>query len=147
MLKEYPCNVTVKIDGIAASAASVVAMAGDKVLMSPTSMLMIHNPMTMAAGDHNDMAKAIHALDETKEAIINAYQLKTGKSRAKLSELMEDETWMNAIKAIKDGFADGMLGEEPEEDEKPETDADAPDKDDDKEIPDSDDDDKKMPSN
>lgn len=140
MLKEYPCNVTVKIDGIAASAASVIAMAGDKVLMSPTSMLMIHNPMTMAAGDHNDMSKAIEVLNEIKESIINAYQLKTGKSRAKLSEMMEDETWMAAINAIKNGFADGMLGEEkeieePEEDEKPETDVDEPDKDDDKKMP------------
>lgn len=109
MLMEYTGNVTVKIDGLAASAASVIAMAGTEVLMSPTSMLMIHNPWTMAAGDHNDMQKAIDVLNEVKESIINAYELKTGMSRAKISRLMEDETWMNAKKAVDLGFADGVL--------------------------------------
>lgn len=109
MLMEYTGNVTVKIDGLAASAASVIAMAGTEVLMSPTSMLMIHNPWTMATGDHNDMQKAIDVLNEVKESIINAYELKTGMSRAKISRLMEDETWMNAKKAVDLGFADGVL--------------------------------------
>lgn len=109
MLMEYAGNVTVKIDGLAASAASVIAMAGTEVLMSPTSMLMIHNPWTMAMGDHNDMQKAIDVLNEVKESIINAYELKTGMSRAKISRLMEDETWMNAKKAVDLGFADGVL--------------------------------------
>lgn len=109
MLMEYTGNVTVKIDGLAASAASVIAMAGTEVLMSPTSMLMIHNPMTLAMGDHNDMQKAIDVLNEVKESIINAYELKTGMSRAKISRLMEDETWMNAKKAVDLGFADGVL--------------------------------------
>ena len=109
MLMEYTGNVTVKIDGLAASAASVIAMAGTEVLMSPTSMLMIHNPCTMATGDHNDMQKAIDVLNEVKESIINAYELKTGMSRAKISRLMEDETWMNAKKAVDLGFADGVL--------------------------------------
>lgn len=109
MLMEYTGNVTVKIDGLAASAASVIAMAGTEVLMSPTSMLMIHNPWTMAMGDHNDMQKAIDVLNEVKESIINAYELKTGMSRAKISRLMEDETWMNAKKAVDLGFADGVL--------------------------------------
>ena len=109
LLMEYTGNVTVKIDGLAASAASVIAMAGTEVLMSPTSMLMIHNPWTMAMGDHNDMQKAIDVLNEVKESIINAYELKTGMSRAKISRLMEDETWMNAKKAVDLGFADGVL--------------------------------------
>ena len=109
MLMEYTGNVTVKIDGLAASAASVIAMAGTEVFMSPTSMLMIHNPWTMAMGDHNDMQKAIDVLNEVKESIINAYELKTGMSRAKISRLMEDETWMNAKKAVDLGFADGVL--------------------------------------
>ncbi len=109
MLKDYQGEVTVKIDGIAASAASVVAMAGDKVLMAPTALLMIHNPSMMAFGDHNDMAKAINILNEVKESIINAYELKTGQSRAVLSHLMENETWMNAKKAIELHFADGIL--------------------------------------
>lgn len=109
MLKDYQGEVTVKVDGIAASAASVVAMAGDKVLMAPTALLMIHNPSMMAFGDHNDMAKAIDILNEVKESIINAYELKTGQSRTVLSHLMENETWMNAKKAIELHFADGVL--------------------------------------
>lgn len=109
MMMEYPGNVTVKIDGIAASAASVIAMAGTKVLVSPVSMLMIHNPMTAAMGDTSEMQKAITMLDEVKESIINAYEIKTGMSRAKLSHLMDAETWMDAHTAIDMGFADGIL--------------------------------------
>ena len=109
MLSNYKGKVTVKIDGIAASAASVIAMAGTEVLMSPVSMLMIHNPMTIAMGDHAEMQKAIDMLAEVKESIINAYVLKTGLSRAKLSHLMDSETWMNANKAVELGFADGTL--------------------------------------
>ena len=112
MLLEYKGNVTIKIDGIAASAASVVAMAGNKVIMSPVSMLMIHNPMTMAAGDTIEMKKAISMLTEVKESIINAYELRTGLSRTKLSHLMDEETWMNANKAIELGFADDTLKDE-----------------------------------
>ena len=108
MLKEYKGSVTVKIDGIAASAASVIAMAGEKVLMSPTSLMMIHNPSMIASGDHRDMEKAIDILEEVKESIINAYELKTGLSRAVLSHMMDDESWMNAKKAIELRFADGM---------------------------------------
>lgn len=93
MMMEYPGNVTVKIDGIAASAASVIAMAGNKVLVSPVSMLMIHNPATMAFGDSSEMQKAVSMLDEVKESIINAYEIKTGMSRSKLSHLMDAETW------------------------------------------------------
>ena len=109
MLMEYPGEVTVKIDGIAASAASVIAMAGSKVLMAPTAMMMIHNPMTTAFGDHVEMQKAIEMLEEVKESIINAYEIKTSLSRAKLSRLMDEETWMNAYKAIELGFADALL--------------------------------------
>lgn len=112
MLMDYKGDVTVKIDGIAASAASVIAMAGTKVLMAPTSLLMIHNPMTMAFGDYTEMQKAIDMLDEVKESIINAYEIKTGMSRAKLSHLMDAETWMNANKAIELGFADDVLEDE-----------------------------------
>lgn len=109
MLMDYPNDVTIKIDGIAASAASVIAMAGTEVLMAPTAMMMIHNPATIAYGDHTDMAKAIEMLEEVKESIINAYEIKTSLSRAKLSHLMDAETWMNARKAIELGFADDML--------------------------------------
>lgn len=109
MLMEYPGSVTVKIDGIAASAASVIAMAGARVLMSPVSMLMIHNPMTVAFGDSGEMQKAIEMLGSVKESIINAYAIKTGLSRTKLSHLMDAETWMDANKAVELGFADGVL--------------------------------------
>ena len=112
MLLEYKGNVTIKIDGIAASAASVVAMAGNKVIMSPVSMLMIHNPMTMAAGDTTEMKKAISMLTEVKESIINAYELKTGMSRDKIAKLMDAETWMDANKAVELGFADESLSRE-----------------------------------
>ena len=109
MLMDYKGNVTVKIDGIAASAASVIAMAGTRVLMSPVSMLMIHNPMTVAMGDANEMEKAIEMLASVKDSIINAYEIKTGLSRAKLSHLMDAETWMDANKAVELGFADEIL--------------------------------------
>lgn len=112
MLTNYNGKVTIKIDGIAASAASVIAMAGDKVLMSPVSVIMIHNPLTMVCGDHKEMEKAIDMLAEVKESIINAYEYKTGLSRAKLSHLMESETWMNANKAVELGFADGISEKE-----------------------------------
>ena len=109
MLMDYKGNVTVKIDGIAASAASVIAMAGTKIMVSPVSMLMIHNPATMAFGDSAEMQKAIAMLEEVKESIINAYEIKTGLSRAKISHLMDAETWMNANMAIELGFADEIM--------------------------------------
>ena len=109
MLQAYPGKVTVKIDGIAASAASVISCAGDVVYMSPVSMMMIHNPATIAFGDHAEMQKVIDMLAEVKESIINAYVLKTGQSRAKLSHLMDAETWMDANKAVELGFADEIL--------------------------------------
>ena len=94
---------------MAASAASVIAMAGTHVTMSPTSLMMIHNPFTMAMGDTDEMRKAIQLLDEVKESIINAYQIKTGLSRTKISHLMDSETWMNALKAKELGFCDEVL--------------------------------------
>ncbi len=120
MLLAYRGKVTVMVDGLAASAASVIAMAGDTVLVSPVSMMMVHNPATIAAGDHAEMERAIAQLDEVKESIINAYQSKTGLSRAKLSQLMEDETWMNARRAIELGFADGIMEREGNGHEPPE---------------------------
>ena len=109
MLIDYPGDVTVKIDGLATSAASVIAMAGTKVLMSPVGMMMVHNPLTFVSGDSAEMKKAIEMLDSVKESIINAYEIKTGLSRAKLSRLMDEETWMDARKAMELGFIDGML--------------------------------------
>lgn len=112
MLMDYKGDVTVKIDGIAASAASVIAMAGTKVFMAPTALMMIHNPATMAFGDHVDMKKAIDMLNEVKESIINAYEIRTNLSHTQLSHMMDDTTWMNAKKAIELGFADEILTDE-----------------------------------
>lgn len=102
-------DVNVIIDGVAASAASVIAMAGTTVKMTPVSLMMIHNPLTVAMGDSEEMRKAIQLLDEVKESIINAYEIKTSMSRAKLSHLMDAETWMNAKKALELGFCDEIM--------------------------------------
>lgn len=109
MLMEYPYDVTVKIDGLAASAASVIAMAGTTVEMSPVAMMMIHNPATIAIGDSEEMKKAVKMLDEVKESIMNAYEIKTGLARDKISKLMDAESWFNAKKAVELGFADKIL--------------------------------------
>lgn len=109
-LREYKGKVTIKIDGIACSAASVIAMSGDEVLMSPVSMMMIHNPSTTAYGDHFQMEKVIEMLDGVKNSIINAYHLRTDISRNKLGKMMDDETWMDATKAKEMKFADGIIG-------------------------------------
>lgn len=108
-LKEHSGKVRVKVDGVAISAASVIAMAGDEVLMSPTSILMIHNPWGSFRGEAKDLRHAAEVLDEVKETIVNAYQMKTGKSRNKISKLMDEETWMSSRKAVNQGFADGVL--------------------------------------
>lgn len=109
MLMEYEGDVRVKVDALAASAASVIAMAGTEVLMSPVGMMMIHNPMTIAIGDSKEMQRAGEMLDEVKESIMNAYEIKTGMSRARISHLMDAESWFNAGKAVELGFADGVL--------------------------------------
>ena len=118
MLRDYKGSVTVKIDGIAASAASVIAMAGDTVCVSPVAMMMIHNPATMAMGETKDMQKAIAMLNEVKESILNAYEFKTGLTRARLSHMMDDETWFNAKKAVELGFADKILFDSDEDEKK-----------------------------
>lgn len=109
MLIDYPGQVTVNIDGIAASAASVIAMAASTVAMSPVSMMMIHNPATLAIGDEAELGRAIDMLATVKESIINAYELKTGLERKKLAKLMDAETWMDANAAIDLGFADRLI--------------------------------------
>ena len=112
MLKEYDGKITVKIDSLAASSASIVAMAGDEVQISPLGMIMIHNPSTFADGDSEELKSAAKMLDEVKETIINAYELKTKMPREQLAQMMDDETWIHARKAIDLGFADKIIGEE-----------------------------------
>ena len=132
MIRDYPGTVTVKIDAIAASAASVVAMAGERVMMSPVAMIMVHDPMTIAMGNARAMEKAITTLNEVKESIINAYVAKTGLSRNKVAKLMLDETWLNAKQAVELGFADEIMfaekknEPEPEEQENGDSDDDTP---------------------
>lgn len=111
-LKEHNGKITVKIDGKAMSAASVIAMAGDEILMSPVAVMMIHNPLTYAYGNMHDLRKVADVLDTVKESIVNAYVTKTGRSRNKISQMMDDETWMSANVAVKEKFADGVLYQE-----------------------------------
>ena len=115
-LREHSMNgrgrVKVIVTALAASAASVIAMAGDEILMSPTAYMMIHNPWTMAAGDAKEMRKAAKTLDVITEGLINAYQIRTGKSRDELKRMLEAETWMSAATCVAEGFADGVIGME-----------------------------------
>ena len=120
MLMDYPGDVTVQIDGLAASAASVVAMAGTTVRMSPTALMMIHNPMTCAFGDEAEMKAAISVLSEVKESIMNAYNIKTGLPFDKLAKMMDAETWMDAKKAKALGFVDEILYADGEDSSRPE---------------------------
>lgn len=113
-LKEHSGKVTVKIDGKAASAGSVIAMAGDEIQISPVGIIMIHNPWSGARGEAKDMRHMADVLDEVKETLVNAYQMKTNLSRNKISKLMDEETWMSAKKAVSEGFADSMLYANPD---------------------------------
>lgn len=110
-LKSYPGNVTVKIVGLAASAASVIAMAGDKVMMSPTAQMMIHNVSSRAEGDYRNMEHTAEVLRNANNTIANAYRIKTGKTQEELLALMDKETWMTADKAKELGFVDEIMFE------------------------------------
>lgn len=120
-LKDYgKGKVTVKVDGLAASIASVVAMAGDEIIMSPGSMMMIHNPWSMGVGSADELRKAADTLDEIREAILPIYTDRSGQTQETVQELMDNETWMTAEKAVELGFADTVQKakvEEPKEDE------------------------------
>jgi len=107
--KKTGAKVIAKVDGKAMSAATIPFMAGDERLMSPMSIFMIHNPLTEVYGYASDLRKAADVLDEVKETLVNAYQLATGRSRTKISSMMDEETYMSARTAIKEGFATGML--------------------------------------
>jgi ATP-dependent Clp endopeptidase proteolytic subunit ClpP len=111
-LKSYKGNVTVKIVGLAASAASVIAMAGKKIMMSPTGQLMIHNSSTWTEGDYREMQHTAEVLKTINETIANAYRLKTGKTKEELLELMDNETWMSANKALELNFIDEIMFED-----------------------------------
>lgn len=112
MLKSYEGQVLAKIVGIAASAASVIAMAGDIVAMSPTAQMMIHNSSTYQEGDHNEMTKTAEILKSTDNTIANAYRIKSGKSQEELLDLMNQETWLTAEKAKELNLIDEIMFEE-----------------------------------
>ena len=103
-------NVTVIITALAASAASIVAMAGDRILMHPVAYMMIHNPWTLAIGDAKELRKTAKTLDVISEGLISAYQVRTGKDREELKKLLDAETWMSAATCVEEGFADEIYG-------------------------------------
>lgn len=143
MLRNHKGRITVKIDSLAASAASVVAMAGDETFISPTGMIMCHDPSCIASGNKADMEKAIELLEEVKESIINAYEEKTHLSCAKIAKMMSEETWLNAKKALQLGFVDGILFAKEKQPEEEPTEEDAPDEPEEPDEDDSDNDEKK----
>ena len=109
VLKDYKGNKTVKIVGVAASAASIIAMAGDKVLISPTAQIMIHNVRARGSGDYRDFEHTADVLKNYNKSIANAYRLKTGLSEKELLELMDKESWFTAQEAIEYKLADEIM--------------------------------------
>jgi len=110
-LKSYPGNVTVRIVGLAASAASVIAMAGKKILMSPTAQLMIHNVAAGATGDYRDMQHMADVLKNANDTIANAYRIKTGMEQKDLLKLMDKESWFTANQALGYKLIDEVMFE------------------------------------
>ena len=113
-LREHSMNgegtVTVIVTALAASAASIIAMAGDRILMHPVAYMMIHNPWTVAMGDAKELRKTAKTLDVISEGLISAYQVRTGKDREELKKMLEAETWMSAGTCVEEGFADEIYG-------------------------------------
>lgn len=116
-LKELDAEVTVKVSGLAASIASVIAMAGDKIVMTPGSTMMIHRASMLAIGNADDMQKAIDMLETVEDGILNIYAERTGQTKEAVKEMLDAETWMSAEKAVELGFADEVV--EPKKDEEP----------------------------
>ena len=105
-LRRYAGRVTARIDGVAASAASLVAMAGDRIVMPENAMLMIHNPWTVALGTASDLRATADSMDKARDGILAAYRNKSGKSDEELTAMLDAETWMTAAEAREAGFAD-----------------------------------------
>ncbi|MDV7758252.1 head maturation protease, ClpP-related [Liquorilactobacillus mali] len=109
MLKAYQGNVTVNIQGLAASAASVISMAGDKVNISPTAQIMIHKAWSQPAGNADDLEHEANILNGIDQSIASAYEAKTGMKQSDLLQLMSNETWLTAQDAVDKGFADEIM--------------------------------------
>ena len=108
-LKNHKAFIEVYVDGIAASSATIITCAGDKVYMPNNTMFMVHNPMTVASGSSKDFNKTADVLDKVKETILNTYVSKTGQEKEILSQLMDDESWLSAEEALEYGFIDEIL--------------------------------------
>jgi ATP-dependent Clp protease, protease subunit len=106
MLKRHQANKTVYVDGLAASIASLIAMAGDKIVMPSNAMMMIHNAWTIAAGNKEDFRKIADDMEKIDESIVGVYAIKTGLANDEIKGLMEAETWFTAEQAVEKGFAD-----------------------------------------
>lgn len=116
-LMQHKGNVNITITGRAASAASVIAMAGTKVTMSPTAQMMIHNVSASGAGDYRDFEHYAEQLKKSNDTIANAYMIKTGKTREEILKLMDHETWFTPDEALKNGFIDEILSKEDKTDQ------------------------------
>ena len=106
MLKDREGDVTIIVDGLAASIASVIAMAGDKIIMNTGSMMMIHNAWSFAVGDSQELRKIADQLDKIGESIISVYATRTGLDTDTIKDMLDAETWMTADEAVEMGFAD-----------------------------------------
>lgn len=113
-LKQHNARVLVLVDGLAASIASVIAMAGDDVQMADSALMMIHNPSSVVAGDSRSMREAADVMDKTKEQLVKAYAAKTGMDSEEIARLLDDETWMTSDEAFEMGFIDGIVEDAPE---------------------------------
>ena len=109
MLKDDPRDVTVNVQGLAASSASIIAMAGDVVNIAPTAQMMIHQVWSNVQGNADDMRSSADSLDSADQAVVNAYAMKTGLDREAILAMMQQETWMNAQEAVDKGFADKIM--------------------------------------
>ncbi|HCK7397576.1 TPA: Clp protease ClpP, partial [Pseudomonas aeruginosa] len=108
LLRNHPASVDVYIDGLAASMASVIAMAGDTIYMPENAMMMVHKPWGIQGGDADDMRRYAELLDKVEDTLVMAYANKTGKSADDIKALLKEETWMNGREAVAAGFADQL---------------------------------------
>lgn len=114
LLRSEERTVRIEVQGLAASMASVIAMAGDEVVMAEGSLFMIHNPWSFAIGDAKEMEKTAELLDKIKSNMLDIYMRRANVSREKVAEMMDDETWMTPVEAVKYGFADSVIGADAE---------------------------------
>ena len=116
-VREHPATVTTRVDGLAASMASLIALAGDRVEIADNAFMMIHNPWSIAIGDANEMRKEADLLDKVASPVLAAYVEKTGQNEADIAALMDDETWFNADEALAIGLADEVLADKDEDED------------------------------